>query len=65
MTIKIDNPEIEHFFKHDLQSDVKKFSEFILISLKKYKNQKEFNVPTLDPKNNSYKLKFDNLEENR
>jgi len=37
MTIKIDNPEIEYFFIHELKSDVKKFSEFILMNLEKYK----------------------------
>ena len=63
MTIKIDNPEIEHFFIHELQSDVKKFAEFILISLKKQKKANEFNIKPLDPKKNSYRLKFDDLEE--
>jgi len=63
MTIKIDNPEIEHFFIHELKSDVKKFSEFILMNLEKYKNQKEFNITPLDPSQNSYKLKFDDLGE--
>jgi hypothetical protein len=63
MTINIDNPEIEHFFIHDLKSDVKKFSEFILTNLQKYKKQNEFNFTPLDPKQNSYKLDFDNLED--
>ena len=63
MTIKIDNPEIEHFFIHELKSDVKKFSEFILTNLEKYKKQNEFDITPLDPQKNSYKLEFDNLEE--
>ena len=63
MTIKIDNPEIEHFFIHELKSDVKKFSEFILMNLEKYKKQKEFNITPLDPAKNSYKLQFDDLGE--
>ena len=63
MAIKIDNPEIESFFIHEFKSDVKKFSEFILNNLEKYKKQNEFNIIPLDPKKNSYKLKFDNLEE--
>ena len=63
MTIKIDNPEIEHFFINELKSDVKKFSEFILMNLEKYKKQNEFNITHLDPKKNSYKLQFDDIEE--
>jgi len=63
MTIKIDNAEIEHFFIHELKSDVKKFSEFILMNLEKYKKQNEFNIIPLDPEKNSYTLKFDNIEE--
>jgi len=63
MTIKIDNPEIEHFFTYELKSDVKAFSEFILQNLERYKKQKEFNIVYLDPVKNSYKLQFDDLEE--
>jgi len=63
MTIKIDNPEIEHFFIHELKSDVKKFSEFILMNLEKYKKRNEFDITPLDPSKNSYKLKFDDLGE--
>ena len=63
MTIKIDNPEIEHFFINELKSDVKKFSEFILMNLEKYRKQNEFNITPLDPQKNSYKLKFDDIEE--
>ena len=63
MTIKIDNPEIEHFFINELKSDVKKFSEFILINLEKYQKQNEFNITPLNPQKNSYKLNFDNIEE--
>lgn len=63
MTIKIDNPEIEHFFINELKSDVKKFSEFILMNLEKYKNQNEFNITPLDPKENSYKLQFNDIQE--
>jgi len=63
MTIKIDNPEIEQFFVNEFKSDVKKFSEFILMNLEKYKNKNEFNITPLDPAKNSYKLKFDDLGE--
>ena len=63
MTIKIDNPEIEYFFINEFKSDVKKFSEFILMNLEKYKKQNDFNITPLDPKKNSYTLKFDDLEE--
>ena len=35
MTIKIDNPEIEYFFINEFKSDVKQFSEFILMNHKK------------------------------
>lgn len=63
MTIKIDDPEIEHFFINELKSDVKKFSEFILMNLEKYKNQNEFNITPLDPKENSYKLQFNDIQE--
>ena len=63
MTIKIDNPEIENFFINELKSDVKKFSEFILMNLEKYRKQNEFNITPLDPQKNSYKLKFDDIEE--
>jgi len=48
MTIKIDNPEIEHFI-NELKSDVKNFSEFILINLEKYKKQNECDITPLDP----------------
>ncbi len=63
MTIKIDNPEIEHFFINELKSDIKKFSEFILMNLEKYRKQNEFNITPLDPQKNSYKLQFDDIEE--
>ena len=63
ITIKIDNPEIENFFINELKSDVKKFSEFILMNLEKYRKQNEFNITPLDPQKNSYKLKFDDIEE--
>lgn len=63
MTIKIDNPKIEHFFINELKSDVKKFSEFILMNLEKYQKQNEFNVTPLNPKKNSYKLEFDDIKE--
>ena len=62
MTIKIDNPEIEQFFINEFKSDVKKFSEFILMNLEKYKKQKEFDIIPLDPNKNSYSLKFDDIE---
>lgn len=62
MTIKIDNPKIESFFINEFQSDVKKFSEFILDNLEKYKKDNEFNPASLDPKKNSYKLHYDNLD---
>ncbi len=63
MTIQIDNSEIENFFINEFKSDVKKFSEFILLSIKKYKKQNEFNITPLNSKENSYRLKFDDLEE--
>ncbi|KIM04493.1 MAG: hypothetical protein KU29_10515 [Sulfurovum sp. FS06-10] len=63
MTIQIDNPEIELFFINEFKSDVKKFSEFILMNLDKYKKQNEFDVTPLDPTKHSYSLKFDNLDE--
>jgi len=63
MTIEIDNPEIENFFINDLKSDVRKFSEFILMNLERYKKQNEFDVTPLDPKTNSYTLKYDDLKE--
>jgi len=59
MTINIDNAEIEHFFVTELKSDVKKFSEFILLNLEKYKHQNEFNIKVLNPKDNSHILDFD------
>jgi len=63
MTIKIDNPKIEQFFINEFKSDIKKFSEFILINLEKYKKQNEFQVTPLEIDENSYRLTFDNLEE--
>ena len=63
VTIKLDNPEIEHYFVDEFKSDIKSFSEFILQNLKQHKNKKEFNVIHLDPKKNSYKLKFDELDD--
>ena len=63
MTIQIDNSEIEYFFINELKSDVKKFSEFILSNIEKYKQQNQFNITHLNPKKNSFKLKFDDLEE--
>jgi len=63
MTIKIDNPKIEQFFINEFKSDIKKFSDFILINLEKYKKQNEFKVTPLDINKNSYKLTFDNLED--
>ncbi len=63
MTIKIDNPEIAYFFINEFKSDVKQFSEFILMNLEKYKKQNDFNITPLDPKENSYTLEFDDLEE--
>ena len=59
MTIKLDNPQIENFFTHELHSDIKAFSEFILKNLEHYKKQKEFDVVHLDPAKNSYSLEFD------
>lgn len=61
MTIKLDNPEIEHYFVSEFKSDVKAFSAFILKNLEQYKKQKEFNVVHLDPQKNAYKLQFDDL----
>ena len=63
MTIKIDNPEIEDFFINELKSDVKKFADFILLNLKRAKDKNEFNVIHLDPRKNSYKLDFNDIEE--
>jgi hypothetical protein len=63
MTIKLNNPEIEHFFVSEFKSDMKAFSDFILKNLNQYKKQKEFNVTPLDPKENSYTLTFDDIEE--
>jgi len=63
MTIKIDNPEIEHFFINELKSDTKKFSEFILMNLEKYQKQNEFNITTLNPQKNSYTLQFDDIND--
>ena len=62
MTIKIDNPKIESFFINEFKSDVTKFSAFILENLEKYKKDNEFNVTSLDPEKNAYKLNFDNLD---
>ena len=39
MTIKLNNPEIEHYFIDKFQSDIKAFSEFILKSIEKDKNR--------------------------
>lgn len=63
MTIKLDNPEIEHYFISEFKSDVKAFSEFILKNLEQYKKQKEFDVVHLDPQKNAYKLQFDDLDD--
>ena len=63
MTIKIDDPEIEHFFIHELKSDVHKFSEFILTHLKKHTKEDTFHITPLDPKQNAYKLHFDEIDE--
>ena len=63
MTIQIDNPEIKDFFINELKFDVKKFSEFILMNLEKYKKQNEFDIIPLDPKANSYRLQFDDIGE--
>jgi Xaa-Pro aminopeptidase len=63
MTIHIDNPEIEHFFVHELHSDIKRFSDFILSNLKKYKNQNDLVYEKLDIDKNSYKLDFGELED--
>ena len=63
MTIKIDNPKIEQFFINEFKSDVKKFSEFILMNLEKYKEKHEFDITPLDPRQNSYKLEFDDIGE--
>jgi len=61
MTIEINNPKIEAYFINEFKSDIKKFSEFILINLEKYpKQNNEFKVKTLDPKKNSSSLVFDN-----
>ena len=38
MTIKIDNPKIEHYFVDKFKSDIKAFSEFILKSIEKDKS---------------------------
>jgi len=63
MTIKLDNPKIENFFINELHSDVKAFSEFILKNLEQYKKQDQFSVTHLDPKKNSYKLEFDEKDD--
>lgn len=63
MTIKLDNPQIENFFINELHSDVKAFSEFILKNLEQYKQKDEFNVVHLDPKQHSYRLDVDNLDD--
>jgi len=63
MTIKLDNPEIEHYFVDEFKSDIQAFSEFILQNLEQYKKQKEFDVVHLDPQKNSYKLKYDELDD--
>ncbi len=63
MTIKIDNPKIEEIFINEFKSDIKAFSEFILKNFEQYKKQSEFNVTHLEPQKNSYKLKFDDLDD--
>jgi len=63
MTIKLDNPEIEHYFVDEFKSDIKSFSEFILKQLEHYKKKNEFEVVHLDPKENSYRLKFDDIDD--
>jgi len=63
MTIQLNNPKIEDIFISEFKSDIKLFSEFILKNLEHYKKQKEFNVTYLDPKQNSYKLKYDDLDD--
>ena len=63
MKIKLDNPEIEDFFVTEFKSDIKLFSKFILKNLKELKQQKEFKVIHLDPTKNSYKLKFEDLDD--
>ena len=42
---------------------MKKFADFILINLEKYKRTNEFNITPLDPQKNSYKLEFETSEE--
>jgi len=61
MTIKIDNPKIESFFKNEFKSDIEKFSEFILQNLEAYNQKKEFDITPLDPEKNAYRLHYDNL----
>ncbi len=63
MTIQLNNTKIEDIFISEFKSDIKLFSEFILKHLEQYKTQKEFNITHLDPKQNSYKLEFDNLDD--
>jgi hypothetical protein len=62
MTVHIDNPEIEYFFVHELKSDVKKFSDFILSNLKRHQKKDTFEIAHLDPKKNAYKLTFDDID---
>ena len=62
MTVQIDNPEIEYFFVHELKSDVKKFSDFILKNLKHHQQTNTFDITPLDPKKNAYKLTFDDID---
>jgi len=63
MTIQLNNTKIEDIFISEFKSDIKLFSEFILKHLEQYKTQKEFDITHLDPKQNSYKLEFDNLDD--
>jgi hypothetical protein len=58
MTIHIDNPEIEKFFTREFKSDIKKFSEFILINLKKNKQKNAFHISPLSPKEHAYTLNY-------
>ena len=63
MTIQLNNQKIEDIFISEFKSDIKLFSEFILKNLEQYKKQQEFNITHLDPKQNSYKLEFDDLDD--
>jgi hypothetical protein len=63
MTIHIDNPEIERFFVSEFKSDAKKFTDFILTNLERYRKTNEFDITPLDPHKNSYRLEYDTAEE--